>query len=810
MKRSLKIFTLLLIAAAATLTSCKDDPAEEIAVPKIKLGETEISLAAEGETRSVGYLIENPVEGEKIGVECAADWLTFNTSKVRSIEFSAELNESGAERVAEVTLSYKGAESISLKVTQLWKEIPIKIEIQGVSATEVTFSVITADPELTYIPMVTTLEYYEWAGTPEKVYKDDMDYIAYLAEINDITVEDYLEQMVAKGSLEDIYFENLLPNTEYVLYTYGLTIAGKRTTDIVAVPFTTEKAWEGEITFEFEVEETDHILHYDITPSHTGVPYYYGVIDEPTLNKWKETYGTDDLKTLVQKADIEETFQTIVDYGIFDSIEAYYDLFTETGRVVDGYLACKASTKYIFYACKWDEKCQLIGEISSYEFMTEEAEESVNVLTLTVDNITQSTADATVTTTNDDPYVLIPLKTEAIAGMNDQEIFTYVTANYDVLIGEYTFKGDKTRTYKRMHPNTEYTFLAFGYTAGVLSNNTIVKYPFTTLASGDPKDCTFEFATTPSTESVWVDITPSDMGHFYFWLVCPSNWTTTTFQQYVKDVVIGEWYDGDIAAFSSWRLNQGLVSEDVPGLYPATGYKVGVVIMDYDTGEFLSSVKYSKPFKTKEIVYADINIDVEYDKYFDLQELIDAGMTQYEDMLDRGHALMPIKILLDGDYSAFYINVYGNDVTDEETYPDKLFIDILIDSGSPNELTYFAVRYDYPETIVAIAIDKEGNITHTFRELVNLTAEGASPISEFPLLDSSKGAPLKASVVDWSSLQRMDVGYGNQRPADLYPSEAQSRKALEAVEQMRKEQLRERIAARNCALSQKRTTFARQ
>ncbi|MBR5830165.1 MAG: hypothetical protein IKY63_02785, partial [Tidjanibacter sp.] len=141
--RSLKLFTLGLLALLG-LASCEPEP--EVAKPVIKVGQTEVVLPAEGGSTSIGYLIENPVEGEKIALTYEADWLTTNTSKVRSIGFTVPLNESGAERSVEITISYKGAEDVKVTVKQEYKASPLKIEIADVTATELFFSVYATDP----------------------------------------------------------------------------------------------------------------------------------------------------------------------------------------------------------------------------------------------------------------------------------------------------------------------------------------------------------------------------------------------------------------------------------------------------------------------------------------------------------------------------------------------------------------------------------------------------------------------------------------------------------------------------------------
>ena len=268
------------IAIAATLTafaSCNkpvpEEP-EEVIKPVIQLATTEVELASDGTAVDLAYMIENPVEGQKISVVNDAQWLAVSTDQARVLSFSADINETGAVRQAQVVLSYEGAEDVTVEVSQEFFVNPLKVEISGVTATGVTFSITTSDPELTWIPMVTYKESFEYFDSADELFQNDLEYFAYLADIQDMSLAEFIDMMTAAGSMEDVTFDGLQPSVDYVLYAYGITREGRRTTDIVSAPFTTEPPYEGDITFTFTAEEVDYNLNYTITPSHTGVPFY--------------------------------------------------------------------------------------------------------------------------------------------------------------------------------------------------------------------------------------------------------------------------------------------------------------------------------------------------------------------------------------------------------------------------------------------------------------------------------------------------------------------------------------------------------
>lgn len=741
---------LLIVALSAALWSCQEEP--EVLAPKITLGEDKVELSSSGEAVSITYLVENAIEGEKIAVENTAEWLNISTSKVRAIEFSASENTSSDVREATVTISYKGAESVTVAVSQACYDTPLRLEILDITAADLYFSVFTTNPELTWIPMVSSKAYFDSQRSEATLFEDNLEYFAYLAEIRDVTLEEYLTEVLATGTIENILFEGLEPSTEYVVYAYGITPKGVRTTDVVWEAFTTEAPWDGDLTFEFNVMEEHHTLFFDVTPSHTGVPYYFGIAEKKDIEEWMDYYGTTDLREAIQKGEIDANIEVLIAYEFISSREDFFPIFNQTGRMFDEQMPCNGSTDYVLFAVKWDEHCNLIGEVSTYEYTSLPVPPSDNQLTLEVTNITKSSADATVTASNDDTYVILPLKSSDIEGMNDEVLFEYLMANYDYLLSEYTYSGNKTRTFRSLEPNVNYTFVCFGYLAGVKTTDYILRESFSTGRSNDPNDCTFEFEWTVDTEEAWVKVTPSDDGHHYYWNIFDSRYDAQGVKDYIKNVIIDDWYEGDFAAFASWRLDQGETSESIPGLYPDTEYRVAVVIMDYQTGEFLSDVTFSESFRTKAIEYANLEVSVDFEPYFDIQDLVNAGYRDYREYLQYGDALLPATINIQGDYSAYFYTIYGGDLSDTEAYPDSIFVEYLPQDGCYLDSALFTLTYNEddpygtPEiyTMCAIAYDHDGRYSHIYRRpFACMNGGGSSPDIFF---DPTKVAPARSSA----------------------------------------------------------------
>ncbi|MBP3548248.1 MAG: hypothetical protein J6J64_06200 [Alistipes sp.] len=784
MKNVKFLFVALILAVG--FASCEKEPSPEPVKPIIEFEATEVGIDAYGTPSSLIYSIKNIEEGvaDKLTATYDASWLSVEIGD-DAVTLSAERNEAESHRTADVVFSYKGADDVTVRVLQAGgaeEDIAkVEIEVTSVDSTMITFNVTASHPDLTWIPMVTYSKYWTEPVNDEEIYIYDLEYFKYLAENYGVSLEEFLSEMLGKGSQEGIVIERLDPETEYVIYVYGLALDGTRLTDVVWTTATTAEAYEGDVTFEFDIKEENYVMEFVVTPSHLGVDFYYGVASEAEIAQWKAETGGDDLVAAIQYGDIEYTMQLLMDYNFIDERIDYYDMFNCYNVVDDGWAEVNAGTKYILYAAKWNENCELQGPVSTAEYTTPRANLSDNVITLDITEITQSSVSVEMTTTNNDPYVVLPVRSDVIEGMTDEEIYAFVVDEYSVLVNEYTFYGNWSKTFGRMRPGTEYTILAFGNLAGVQTTD-MIKREISTIESGDPKDCTFETLCVPGADNVWLEIIPSDKGHHYFYEIYPADYTEEDAKSFIR-YVISEDYEGSVAAFSSWRLYQGDLTTTEEGLTPTTDYKLGIIIMDYDTGEFLSDMYFSEVFTTTEMTYADVSITVNWDKYYDANELCDAGYTQFNS--SKGNCIVPISLDIVGDYSEYYFAFFNRDLTDEVLYPDDIFYQELQNNGFSQKNIIIDLPYDQEMTATAVVYDlgyKPGKI---FRKVVTFTKEGASPASEFGGSKQSLLIPQSLVVVEEPEVETV----GSERDVQLLynDDEAMKHEARAFVRELRLE-----------------------
>ena len=78
-----------------------------------------VTIAYNATSGAIGYSIENPIEGTALNATTSdADWITDITVGDESVTFTTTANEGDADRTATITLSYEGAEDVTVTVTQ--------------------------------------------------------------------------------------------------------------------------------------------------------------------------------------------------------------------------------------------------------------------------------------------------------------------------------------------------------------------------------------------------------------------------------------------------------------------------------------------------------------------------------------------------------------------------------------------------------------------------------------------------------------------------------------------------------------------
>ena len=120
----MRLFTKLLISCMALCTAsfvaCDKAPIDENKSTElaVRLELTELNINGDGGTQSIGYTIENGINGIDIAVETDASWITNLHTSNNRIVFDCEKNFTDKARTSSIAVRYPNVSIQLIKVSQ--------------------------------------------------------------------------------------------------------------------------------------------------------------------------------------------------------------------------------------------------------------------------------------------------------------------------------------------------------------------------------------------------------------------------------------------------------------------------------------------------------------------------------------------------------------------------------------------------------------------------------------------------------------------------------------------------------------------
>lgn len=183
----------------------------------------------------------------------------------------------------------------------------------------------------------------------------------------------------------------------------------------------------------------------------------------------------------------------------------------------------------------------------------------------------------------------------------------------------------------------------------------------------------------------------------------------------------------------------------------AFGYSSGIVTTPLTT----------ITFKMHDIAESDIELSIEFDKYFSIDELKELYPDKFGSIPDSYNIIMPVWTSLKGSDTTgvkYYYSVYPGDWTSSSDVYSMA--ETLLNSGCPNrETNFYFVRDSYLQThtYIGIAADKNGNFGPLFRLAFNMTDDGISPAEEYPLDKFTMNTPRQPQKGQNNSVLEFDI-----------------------------------------------------
>ena len=715
----LRVLAMVVVVLSA-LVSCSKDPATDSG--DIELYVETLEVQPEGGNLRFNYTVTKPVAGVELTASCDADWVSNIIVTSSFVSLDVAKNISGELRSSSIVLSYGGSRK-SLEISQQPFVDPISLKVDSVDATSVTISVATRDESTTWIGQIVGREWFE-AYDEEQIFAEDMAYYVSMASEAEVELETLLGQILSTGSHSGIRMAGLDTESEYVVYVYGMNTAGEKTTSIYYEAFTTTPPYEGnDVTFDINVELNRALASISIQPSHEGVAYYHNLT---TREHFEECGG--DINALAR-----DVVATALDNYLYWEYTKEEFFEYNTYYLADNYeFEAMANTEYVVFAFKWDESLEPLSEVSYKWFTVDDIPPSDNELAMTISNITQTTFDIDVTTSNDDPYTIFAVPKLEIAKFNsDAQIFKHIMNKYGASeLAANQCVGPVKGTFSGLEQDTDYVVLLFGYEAGVCTTE-MVSEEIHTVKAGSIDACQYEVVLSEvGDREVHVDITPSDYSVWYYWNVFEASTSEEEIKEYILDLY-NKYYYADYWEFSYYELCQGHTSSYISQLRPATNYKVVVLPMDAYEFKYKGAMRVVGEFTTSEAVLADIEITAGFDKYYDGDEVYALNTDYFSNF--KGYAILPMSVSIEGEYSQFLYTIFNyiDGLEDPAKYSDDVLLETLYEVGAYWTPAYFRGEWEKDLMIAAVAFDAEGNPSRVYREKFFLTREGAGDAQEF-------------------------------------------------------------------------------
>lgn len=486
-----------------------------------------------------------------------------------------------------------------------------------------------------------------------------------------------------------------------------------------------------------EITETSAKAVFE--PTSSSASYLCGYVASSELSDWSS-----DVKRYLDS----RISQTMEDSGM-DRAEAVSSLGV-TGTSALDLSGLVPGTAYLCYAVGTDASGFYTTDVFSEEFTTAEADDPLSDLSFEIEipSVTSTTVTMSVVPSDNTLPYYFDIMTKDDYETYGGDVAAYLTYvletvanNYGVSVSDFVSgiqeTGPSSDQLRGLSPDSEYVAYAIGLSGdGSCFGQPAVK-EFRTEKAGNPEDCTFSFSIEAYMGQAEVTVSPSDDGVGYFTAVIPVSEYST------DDALVERVYSSIIQSISG----SGMSIEDAVALIAFRGLSTETYELDegsyyafayaFTSDGRAAGAVYRQSFDVMATV-SDVSVSVTNVKWFDGNALADTDPA-YEGI--RGGAYFTADVVHSSDASAWYLGLSAGDMTDAGLYPDETVYDALMMGGVMNrERLAFAVQYG-KLTVLGFATDASGVYGGIYRLLVDVTEEGASPVSELPAQLSSAAVP---------------------------------------------------------------------
>ena len=474
------IFTLFATMALFALVGCEENKGEG-GKAAFKLDATEISVDANGGAQEVKYTIENHAAGAVVLTNCAENWITnLSTATFGSITFNVVPNYKQEAREAKITVTYTGVEEkYEIVVKQEASDKPLfAIEVFENKPTYLSLNITPADLATAYICRIYTEEHIKAfeLEDDQALIAYDLQTIANEAYYLGQTTLNYLQNISHKGKAFDVIFDKLVPDTNYVVYTYHIDLDNGQasTGDVYREIIRTASPHMVNDALEMSLDINGATITQNITTKEAETYFY---TTHMSVNDFKIYFGGDAQPetTFVDRWNQQTSMWLNMGYYPSQIIDEW--CLQGSQSIVCNDL--EAETEYYFYAFAIDPDTAFVASPIILEKVTTEAiQQSGMTINIEVKDIYATTANIYWTASDPEGRFarsVFPKAEYDSWGSTDEQRFAYINEHYSL----YTATGYTDMNLSNLIPNTTYVAFAYGLD-GETPNTKIFTKEFTT------------------------------------------------------------------------------------------------------------------------------------------------------------------------------------------------------------------------------------------------------------------------------------------------------------------------------------------
>lgn len=487
----MKIKSLLLgLLAVVAVVGCNNNgDGGESKDSKFSIDRDVVDISAEGGFVSVGYVLKGGNSAVKPIAKCDEAWIVdFDNSQQGSISFRVMMNESEQMREAVVTFKALGVEEMpQLRVKQMGLgSAMLTVEVVDTDYSECKVSLTPASDTLPYVVTMAERDYFEKSGistADELVEADLARYYTYMS--GDESVEEFLGRanLLNYGEQNKVWAD-LSPAKEYVIYAYGVYVAGdtyERSTPIYYV--TIDKRMEERLLQNFGVSITTNgpEVEFNIVPESWEGYYMVQLVEDSEAGYIEQGLP---LGEAFEEA-VGEAFFYVADHLYYFEQKSAEEIMQQLGYkgAVSFSKTLNADHRYmaIIYAIDSVEGNvpMMVSTATVEYFTTGTVERSDMTFDVTFENIRPRSVDVTIIPSTDECYTAVMMYASNMPDGDKQEQLDYVMSKYAPL----ELSGVYSEHITQLPPETEFIIAVCGYYAGSPTTDLFL-YRFTTLEDG--------------------------------------------------------------------------------------------------------------------------------------------------------------------------------------------------------------------------------------------------------------------------------------------------------------------------------------